>query len=46
MATSVEHEELYSSLRANLLARHFAISQHFRVNYLPSGTGWAINRPN
>jgi hypothetical protein len=34
MASSAEHAQLYGKLRASLLARHFAFSRYFRVNYL------------
>ena len=34
MATPVEHEKLYATLRAKILARYFAIGRYFRTNFL------------
>jgi len=33
MATPVEHEQLYGTLRARILARYFAIGRYFRTNF-------------
>ena len=34
MATSAQHEALYATLRATVLARHFAVGRWFRANML------------
>ncbi|HSI81491.1 MAG TPA: DUF3892 domain-containing protein [Solirubrobacterales bacterium] len=34
MADPAEHEALYASLRAKVLARHFALGRHFRANHI------------
>ena len=34
MATSAQHEALYATLRATVLARHFALGRWFRANML------------
>lgn len=32
--SAAQHEEIYKSLRAKLIARHFAVGRHFRANLL------------
>src|SRR4051812_41034866 len=45
MATSAQLEDLYAHLRANLLARHFALGRYFRANYFTTWNDLGVRPP-